>query len=475
MMKKRLLPLLLVSSMLAVPLVGCGGSGQENSESGESAAAQEVVEDSVASEASQEETATEGNGEKTVVNVWSATFDTENELAAFQEAWSQTEASKTIDVVFEEVPAGTNDEKADALLTNLIGDGDIDIFDANLSEYFNFASKGMFENLEPYAEADGYDFNQMGEDNVELSRINGNLYAFPYVQSVWQLYYNKDLFDEAGIPYPTDDMTWDEFRETALALTKGDGADKQWGFTMPDWVCTWAGIATQHGISFVKEDGTSNLDDPAFREALQFKYDLTMVDKSGPSLAENKVTQAQYAKQFSAGNIAMMIAGDWVHESIRQNLDGNFTFEYDVAAMPHPEGVEAGTTYGAPRYTGINAKRSEEQKAAAWEVLKFLASPEVAMILVEEAGTLPAVTNDEIEAAYVEKLPEFVENGGVIFNDHTHVEEKAYHVASGQIDQVMQEEAEMFLTDSQDLDTTMENMIRRSNEEIQIVLDSLEQ
>ena len=198
--------------------------------------------------------------EKTVVNIWSATFDQENEISAFLDAWSQTEGSKTIDVTFEEIPAGTDAERADALLTNLIGDGDIDIFDANVAEYFNFAAKGMFEDLEPYAAADGYDFDQMGASNVELSRVNGNLYAFPYIQSVWLLYYNKDLFDAAGLPYPTDDMTWDEFRETAKALTKGEGADKQWGFTMPDWVCTWAGMATQTGIPFVNEDNTANLD-----------------------------------------------------------------------------------------------------------------------------------------------------------------------------------------------------------------------
>lgn len=468
MKRKKLTALFLTSALLLSVLAGCGGAKDTPA-----AAAEGGSTEMPSASAEQEEGSVQAEREKTVVTIWSATFDAENEIAAFQKAFSETEASKTIEVSFEEVPAGSNQEKADALLTNLIGDGSIDIFDANLSEYFNFASKGMFENLETYAQADGFDFSGLGADNVEMSKINGSLYALPYIQSAWQLYYNKDIFDEAELPYPTDDMTWDEFRELALKLTKGEGADKQWGFTMPDWVCTWAGIATQQGISFVNGDGTANLDNPAFKEALQFKYDLTMVDKSGPSLAENTVTKAHYAKQFSAGNIAMMVAGDWVHDSIRQNLEGNFTFQYDVAAMPHPEGAEAETTYGAPRYTGINAKRSEEQKKAAWEVLKFMAGPEVAMILVEEAGTLPAVVTDDIKEAYTARLPEFVMNGAVIFNEHKHVEEKPYHVASGQIDQVMNEEAQLYLTDSQDLDTTIENMIRRSNEEIRIVLDSL--
>ena len=460
-MRKREL-LTLAAVMAGISLTGCGG-GAETAENTENKTAKEGA------------ASTEGSDEsKTVVNIWSATFDTEEEQNAFKEAFQKSEAGKTIEVVFEEIPAGTNQEKSDALLTNLIGDGGIDIFDADVAQYFNFATKGMFENLEAYAQADQYDFDQLGADNVELSRINGDLYALPYVQSEWLLYYNKNIFDEAGIAYPTDDMTWDEFREVAKTLTKGEGAEKQWGFTMPDWPCTWTGIASKKGKTFIKEDGTANRDDSAFRDALQFKYDLTMVDKSGPSLAENKVTKAHYAKQFSAGNIGMMIAGDWVHNNIKENLGGNYTFEYDVAAMPHSEEEEAGTTYGAPRYTGINAKRSEEQKKASWEVLKFMTTPEVSKILVEIAGTLPAVVTDEIQESYAAGLPEFVTNGTVIFNPHKHVEEKAYHMAAGQIDQVLKEESELFLTDSQDLDKTMENIVRRCNEEIKIAEESIQ-
>lgn len=472
MKKRKLTALLLTVSMAAAMTAGCGGNKTETSQSAET----------TKTEAKSEAAQTGGTGteasestEKITVNVWSITLDTKEEVEAFQAAFAATEAGKNIEVTFEEIPAGTNQEKSDALLTNLIGDGGIDIFDANLSEYFNFASKGMFENLTPYAEADGFDFDKVGKDNVELSKINGDLYALPYIQSAWLLYYNKDLFDAAGVAYPTDDMTWDEFRETAKQLTKGEGPDKQWGFTMPDWSCTWAGIATQNGIGFIKEDGTVNLDDPAFKEALQFKYDLTMVDQSGPSLAENTVTKSHYAKQFSNGNVAMLVGGDWVHTNIRENLQGNYTFHYDVASIPHPEGVAAGTTYGAPRYTGINAKRSEEQKAAAWEVLKFMAGEETARILVEKSGTLPAVVTEELTDIYTSSLPEFVTNGAVVFKEHKHVEEKPYHVASGQIDKIMTEEAQLFLTDAQDIDKTIDNMVRRSNEEIKIVLDSLEQ
>lgn len=446
-MKKRYLTLTMAALMLAASLTGCGAGGKE---------------------ISSDTTAVSSEGGKTTVHIWTTTFTTDEQKQAFIDAFNQSELSKTIEVVFAEEPGGTAQEKDDALLTNLIGGGDIDIFDANQAQYYNFATKGMYENISPYIEADGYDVSLLGENAIKNSEIDGNLYGLPIKQTRWLVYYNKDLFDEAGIPYPSDDWTWDEFRETAKTLTKGEGADKQWGFTAPDWTCSWAGIAAQKGVPFIKEDGTSNLDNPAFREALQFKYDLTMVDKSGPSRAENVATQANYTKSFCAGNVGMLVAGNWVPEAINTNLNGNFPFEYDMAELPHPEGVQAGTTFGASEYVGINSKRSEEQKKAAWEVLKFMAGPENGLVMTKAAGRLPSIYTDEIKEAYISSLPEFVTNGDVVFNTYTRMEEKPLGVAGGQIDLVMTEEADMFLTDSQDLDTTMENMHRRANEEIKI-------
>lgn len=411
--------------------------------------------------------------EKQIVSVWSATFDTDEEIKIFQEAFGKTELSKSIEVKFTEVPSGTNQEKADKLLVSLIGGEDIDIFDANLAEYFNYAIKGVLEPLDEYIKKDNYDLMTLGEDNVSLSKINDKLYGLPYIQSSWIMYYNKNLFDEAGIDYPTNDMTWDEFRETAKKLTKGEGTNKQWGFTMADWACTWAGIATQAGAKFVNDDGTTNLEDDRFKDALKFKYDLTMVDKSGPSFAENKLTKAHYAKLFSAGNIAMMPAGDWVHQNIKDNLSGEYPFEYDVAYIPHPEGVDSGTTYGAPRYIGINAKQADEDKAAAWEVMKFLTSEEVANMFVESCGTLPAASFPSTIELYKKSLPEFVKNGAIVFDKHKQVEEKPYHVAAGPIDSVMGQESELYLTGSKSLEDTIKDMNKRAQEEVDKVMKEL--
>lgn len=406
-----------------------------------------------------------GNSEKTDVVVWSFTFKDPAQQQMIVDGFNSLE--KDINIIFKELPQGTNVEIGDKLVTNLIGGEKIDIYDGNVSEYYNFATKGMYEPLNKYYEKDGFDVNQMGESTVEMSKINGQLYSLPYIKSKFVLYFNKDLFDAAGVSYPTNDWTWTDFRTAAKELTSGEGADKIWGCTMPDWVCTWAAYATQSGAKFMKDDKTPNLDDPRFKEGLQLKYDLTMVDKSCPTLAENKTTKTHYAKQFSSGNVAMLISGDWTIGQIATNLENNYSFQYDIANLPRPDGVAAGTTFGASRYVGINSKSDEKTKDAAWEVLKYLASPEVAKIMADTNVALPAISNEEIIKSYTSNIPEFVTNATMIMEDAPYVEEKAMHSASNIIEKVMQEEAELVLTDAKPIDSAMADMQKRATEEIE--------
>lgn len=456
---KRTAGLLLAGAMAAGSLTAC------QSQEAAPAATSSAATDTKAAEKTETVEKNEPTGEKTEVSVWSFTFTDPELQKKIVDGFNQQ--GKDIEMVFKELPQGTGAEIGQKLVTNLIGGEKIDIFDGNLSEFYNFSTKGLFEPLNAYYEKDGFDVNALGESTVEMSKIDGQLYALPYIKSKFVLYYNKDLFDAAGVAYPTDDWTWNDFRDAAKQLTQGEGADKIWGCAMPDWVCTWAGLATQNGAKFMKDDKTPNLDDPAFKEALQFKYDLSMVDKSCPSLAENKTTKTHYAKQFSSGNVGMLISGDWSIGQIATNLENNYTFKYDIANLPHPEGAAKGTTFGASRYVGISSKADQKTKDAAWEVLKYLASPEVAKLMAETNVALPAVNNEEITSAYVANIPEFVENGAIILEDAPYVEEKAMHPASNIIEKVMQEEAELVLTDAKPIDDAIADMQMRAADEIQ--------
>lgn len=450
---KKLLSMLLVATMIAGVSTACSNNTGSN---GETKAGDVAKTD----------------GEQTEVVVWLFSFKDEAHQKEIKEGFDKL-GIKDIKLTLKEIPQGTPTEVGEKLVTSIIGGEKIDVFDANLADYFNYSLKGLFEPINSYLANDSFDVNSLGESNVELSKIKDELYGLPYIKSKFVLYYNKDLFDAAGVPYPTDDMTWDQFRDTALKMTKGEGQDKIWGYTMPDWPCTWATIAGQQGVRFIDPDTNKvNLDDPLYKDALQFKYDLSMIDKSGPSLAENKTTKAHYAKQFSSGNVAMLLSGDWTIGQIATNLENNFTFKYDITNIPHPEGVEKGTTYGSPRYIGINKKSDEKSKKAAWEVMKYLSSEEVAKIMTKYALQLPAINTPEIEKVFLENVPDFVTNAKMILEDVPYVEEKPFHIASSVVDNIMKEESELALSGNKSIEDAMKDMQKRASEEVKNLMDN---
>lgn len=450
---KRLLSMLLVSVMVSGVTTSCS-SNNTASNSGTTKAPQ-------SGEKNQE-----AEGKQTEVVVWLYSFKEKAHQEEIQAGFEKL-GLKNIKLTLKEIPQGTPTEVGEKLVTSIIGGEKIDIFDTNLADYFNFSLKGLYEPLNSYLKEDSFDVNSLGESNIKLSQIKEELYGLPYIKSKFVLYYNKNLFDAAGIPYPSDDMTWDEFRDTALKLTKGEGQDKIWGYTMPDWPCTWATIACQQNIRYIDpETNKVNLDNPLFKDALQFKYDLSMVDKSGPSLAENKTTKAHYGKQFSAGNVAMLISGDWTVGQIAANLENKFTFEYDITNIPHPEGVEKGTTYGSPRYIGINKKSNDESKKAAWEVMKYLSSEEVAKVMAKYALQLPAINTPEVAQVFKENVPEFVTNAQMILEDSPYVEEKPFHIASSIVEKIMIEESELALSGNKSVEDAMKDMQKRAQEEV---------
>ena len=110
------------------------------------------------------------------------------------------------------------------------------------------------------------------------SMETGDLYAMPYAFVMSVLHYNKDMFDAAGVAYPTDDWTWDELLEAAKALTKdfdGDGKIDQWGlYFKPDYYVLDAMIYA-FGGRVLSEDLTQvMLDSDEAEAAVQFLVDL---------------------------------------------------------------------------------------------------------------------------------------------------------------------------------------------------------
>lgn len=125
------------------------------------------------------------------------------------------------------------------LMTQLSGGGsDLDVVQVkDIPGYANLMKSNAIISLNDDIKKAGIDASAYGGLIEELT-VEGNTYALPFRSDSWILYYNKDLFDKAGIAYPSNDMTWDQFADTARKVTSGFGANKNYGALFHTWRST---------------------------------------------------------------------------------------------------------------------------------------------------------------------------------------------------------------------------------------------
>ena len=100
-----------------------------------------------------------------------------------------------------------------------------------------YADNGTIIPLDDLIAETGVDFEEEFGKYAESAKNDGQTYMVPHNITSWALYYNKDVFDAAGVPYPDDTvpMTWEEYRETAKKITQGEGANKIYGAFYLPW------------------------------------------------------------------------------------------------------------------------------------------------------------------------------------------------------------------------------------------------
>jgi len=120
------------------------------------------------------------------------------------------------------------------ILTRIAGGAAPDVICAEVDYFVNFATKGVFENLTPYIKEDNsFNVDDFFPEVIRRFTVGGHVYAIPRDTAPFAcVFYNKELFDKAGVAYPADDWTWDDLLEKAKALTKSneDGRITQYGF-----------------------------------------------------------------------------------------------------------------------------------------------------------------------------------------------------------------------------------------------------
>jgi sn-glycerol 3-phosphate transport system substrate-binding protein len=208
---------------------------------------------------------------------------------------------------------------------------------------------------------------------LKSAQMEGHLWSVPFQRSTAVMYYNKQAFKEAGLDpekYPT---TWDEMAADAKAVTVKDASGKvtRWGVGIPGNVgsAQWlfGALAAENGARLANDAGTETyLTDPKVVEALQYWVDLSKNGLHPQGIFEWGTAPAD----FLAGRVAMI----WHTTGNLANIRKNATFDFGVAPFPgHPK--PASVLGGGNLYIFKDA--TDEQKAAAFKLVKFLTSDEV--------------------------------------------------------------------------------------------------
>lgn len=239
-----------------------------------------------------------------------------------------------------------------------------------------WAKDGLLSDLDIYA----------GQENLPLDylafKYNGKTVAYSAANEVLALWYNKKMFDDAGLPYPPATLdeawTWEEFVEVAKKLTidangkhPGEaGFDKnnivQYGAYVNQYTWQLEVWALSNGGSFFSPDGKSVTFDDAAIEAMQKVFDLHLVEHVAPL---NDGTQDNgFASSLGAGNVAMCTEGQWATGFRGAGFDG---IDYGVAVLPYMK-QKANICTGGP--TGVFATSKHKEEAA--EFLRWYNSEE---------------------------------------------------------------------------------------------------
>ena len=217
----------------------------------------------------------------------------------------------------------------------------------------------------------------------------GRVYGFPTNVAVDALWYNKEIFDRAGIPYPRGPWTWEEFIPLAqrLTLRDPDGRVRQFGFLCDWW--NWQQFVYQWGGRLYSENGTRcTIDSPQAIAAVQFMQDLIYRYRVMPSPVEQAAMASQGGwgsgtiNQFGARKAAMAMGGRWWLCTLRANKD------LRLGAVECPHGPRR-VFYAYPRATLVN--RNSSRREAALAFLKYEASREYNELINHQADALAPV------------------------------------------------------------------------------------
>lgn len=297
--------------------------------------------------------------------------------------------AKNPNVKIEYVDLGSTDYQT-MLSTQLTGGADdLDVLTIkDIPGYATVVRAGQLEDLTGFMKDNAVD-PAAYSGLIEQITIKDKVYALPFRSDFWVVYYNKDLFDKAGVPYPSNDMSVAQYDELARKMTSGSGSDKVYGSIFHIWRSTVELFGILDGQHTVV-DGNYDFLKPWYERALALQNDGIV-----PDYAMLKTSNTHYSAPFFNNTVATLPMGTWFAATqINKIKSGESkSVNWGIVKYPHPDGVKAGTTIAT--ITSLAVNKQSSHKEAALDFVKFVTGPEGAAI-VASTGTIPALRDAKV-------------------------------------------------------------------------------
>jgi multiple sugar transport system substrate-binding protein len=340
----------------------------------------------------------------TTITVWHGYTDVEAKaITAAADEWNSQHPDEQVRLVFD----GGNDSALQKTVAGFTAGNYPDVAYEYGSSAAQLARQPKLVDLTKDVQDADFKWDDFYPSERDAATVDGKVIGVPALVDDLSLVYNKALFKKAGVPLPTADWTWDDFRSAAAKLTDSSSKVYGWAYVndgSEDTVWRYLPLLWQAGGELLNADNTAPaFDSPAGLTALKLLQDMSVTDKS--VYLDNG--NGNYLNLFNSGKIAMLWTGPWDLSSINSNID------YGITLLPGYNGNHE-TISGPDLYVAF--EHSSGRAKTAVDFMKWLTSPEEHLKFAIATGDLPVRKSESKLPGYstfLEKYPAnkvFVQN-----------------------------------------------------------------
>ena len=361
-MKQRKWLSLVMASAMVLSLTGCKDAAGTQAGSEEAAAVEDAAPAQEA-DASGETEKAEVSADTLTIAIW----DTNQEpgLTKIVNDFTQQTGIKA------EIQVTPWDQYWTMLEAGATGGTLPDVFWMHSNEFTKYAEYDMLLDIsEKISASESLDMSKFPQDIVGIYNYDGKQLAVPKDFDTIALWYNKTMFDEAGVSYPDASWTWDDFAEACRKLTKEDGSQYGYALKPSNNQDGWYNIVYDMGGEIINKDRTaSGMNAEGTIRALEF---VTGLVKNGYTPAYEVMTENNPEALFEAGKVAMITQGSWMLAELCNN--DYVKANCDIAVLPK----DAQTGRRASIYNGLGwaSAANTDKPEEAWALIEYLGSKE---------------------------------------------------------------------------------------------------